>query len=168
MTQFLEMTGYSSNKNNKKNKGADYYSIDEYDIENQLDRKQNYKTPNSYSFENQLDRKQKIKMSNKIDRIDKPFGITQRVENNTINEDNGGNLVWREIDGKKYPPLRKTPTDTKYKEQDELAMMHANLEDGPIAFGGKKTRKKQKRAKKTHKKSSKKRNKKSYKKRGKK
>ena len=149
MTQFLEMTSYSSNqnKNNKSKK-------EKFDIENQLGREQEYKPRNPYTS------------YSKTEAIDRPLGFEQRVGNNTINEDDLNNIRWREIDGKKYPPLRKTPTDLKYAKEDKNTMMRANLEDGPIGFGGKKTRKK--RSKKRSNKSLKRRRKKSYKKRGKK
>jgi len=155
MAQILDVTGYSSNqiKNKNNNTNDNYYSIDEYDIENQNERKPRRKKPTD-PFAS-------------YDSIDKPAGIQQWVGNNTINDDDGiPNLSWRKIGDKKYPPLRKMPTDLQYKADDESAMMRANTQDGPIAFGGKKTRKK--RSRKTRNKSLKKRRKKSYKKRGKK
>ena len=141
MTQFLEMTGYS-NKNNK------------YDIENQMGREQKYKPRNPYTS------------YSKTEAIDRPLGFEQRVRNNTINEDDLNNIRWREIDGKKLPPLRKTPTDLKYATGDRDTLMDAER-DG-LTFGGKKTRKKRKRSKKGGNKSLKKRRKKSNKIRGKK
>ena len=140
MSQFSE--------NNKANNG------DEYDIENQSGREQKYKPPNPYTS------------YSKTEAIDKPLGFEQRVGNNTIFEDDLNNIRWREIDGKKYPPLRKTPTDLKYATGDKKTMMRA--ERDVLTFGGKKTRKKRKRSKKRSNKTLKKRRKKSYKKRGKK
>lgn len=134
MSQFSE--------NNKANNG------DEYDIENQSGREQKYKPRNPYTS------------YSKTEAIDKPLGFEQRVGNNTIFEDDLNNIRWREIDGKKYPPLRKTPTDFKYATGDKNRMMRAER-DG-LTFGGKKTRKKR------SKKRTKTRRKKSYKKRGKK
>ena len=145
MTQFLEMTSYSSNKNNKGKK-------EKFDIENQLGREQEYKPRNPYTS------------YSKTEAIDRPLGFEQRVGNNTIFEDDLNNIRWREIDGKKLPPLRKTPTDLKYATGDKNTMRRAER-DG-LTFGGKKTRKK--RSKKRSNKTLKNRRKKSYKKRGKK
>lgn len=136
MSQFSE--------NNKANNG------DEFDIENQSGREQKYKPRNPYTS------------YSRTEAIDRPLGVKQRVENNTIFEDDLNNVMWRKIDGKKYPPLRKTPTDLKYAPGDKKTMMRAER-DG-LTFGGKKTRKKRKRSKKR----AKTRRKKSYKKRGKK